>query len=544
MIDEIQVQNLALIRDASLQPCDGLTVVTGETGAGKTALLSALKLLMGSRASADMVRDGEESLQVAGRFFNKCENGEMGELVVSRRVGADGRSRATVNGSMASMGELAQIVGPTIDLCGQFEHQQLMKPATHVHMLDAWVGEKVTDVLAAYQAAFADAHEATAELDRVQNAQETTSAKLDEARFTLRRIDEVDPLEGEYEQLMHDLEVAEHAESLAMSASAAHEALSGDSGALDALNAAASALEAGGRVDAELSALAQSLREVGYVIEDVSASARDYRDSIEFDPETLAAQQERFSQMQGLLRAFGPYMENVFAARAEAAEIVSLVDDSAERLKAAQRKVDEAEAALAQAADALDAARGEAAPRFAAEVSAVMARLEMGGAELVCEQQRLDRASWTKTGPSQFEFLYRPGAGMQARPLARIASGGEVSRVMLAIKVVLGADDDVDTLVFDEVDAGVGGAVAVALAEVIAHLARTHQVIVVTHLAQVAVHGDAHYVVRRAQGDAGPETHLFVVEGPDREAEIARMLSGDTTEVSLAHARELLASAK
>ena len=124
-------------------------------------------------------------------FFNKCENGEMDELVVSRRVGADGRSRATVNGSMASMGELAQIVGPTIDLCGQFEHQQLMKPATHVHMLDAWVGEKVTDVLAAYQAAFADAHEAAAELNRVQNAQETTSAKLDEARFTLRRIDEV-----------------------------------------------------------------------------------------------------------------------------------------------------------------------------------------------------------------------------------------------------------------------------------------------------------------------------------------------------------------
>ena len=544
MIDEIQVQNLALIRDASLQPCDGLTVVTGETGAGKTALLSALKLLMGSRASADMVRDGEESLQVAGRFFNKCESGEVDEIVVSRRVGADGRSRATVNGSMASMGELAQIVGPTIDLCGQFEHQQLMKPATHVRMLDAWAGEKVADALTAYQAAFVDAHEAAAELNRVQNAQETTSAKLDEARFTLRRIDEVDPHEGEYEQLMHDLEIAEHAESLAMSASAAYEALSGDSGALDALNAAASALEVGGRVDAELSALAQSLREVGYVIEDVSASARDYRDNIEFDPETLAAQQERFSQMQGLLRAFGPYMENVFAARAEAAEIVSLVDDFAERLKAAQRRADEAEATLAKAADALDAARAEAAPHFAAEVSAVMARLEMGGAELVCDQQRLDRASWTKAGPSQIEFLYRPGAGMQARPLARIASGGEVSRVMLAIKVVLGADDDVDTLVFDEVDAGVGGAVAVALAEVIAHLARTHQVIVVTHLAQVAVHGDAHYVVRRHEGDAGVETQLSPISDEAREREIARMLSGSATEASLAHARELLASAK
>ena len=192
------------------------------------------------------------------------------------------------------------------------------------------------------------------------------------------------------------------------------------------------------------------------------------------------------------------------------------------------------------AADELDEARTQAAPRFADEVSAVMARLEMGGAELVCDQRRLDRASWTKAGPSQFEFMYRPGSGMQARPLARIASGGEVSRVMLAIKVVLGAQDDVDTLVFDEVDAGVGGAVAVALADVIAELALTHQVIIVTHLAQVAVRGDVHYVVRRERGEAGIETRLSSVSGEQRVAEIARMLSGDVSDASLAHARELL----
>lgn len=540
MIDEIQVQNLALIRDASLAPCEGLTVVTGETGAGKTALLSALKLLMGTRASTDMVRDGEDALVVSGRFFQ----GDNDELVVVRRVGSDGRSRATVNGSMASVGELAQAIAPSIDLCGQFEHQQLMRPATHVDMLDAWAGDEVAAARNAYEAAFAAAGEAAAELARVRDAGATTSAKLDEARFTLRRIDEVDPQEGEFEQLAHDLEIAEHAESLATAASAAHEALSGEDGALDALNAAASALESAGRVDAELAALAQSLREAGYVLEDVSATARDYRDGIEFDPETLAAQQERYSQIKGLLRAFGPHIQNVFDARAEAAEIVSLVDDSEARLKAAERAVAEAEAALVQAADELDEARDRMAPRFADAVTAVMARLQMGGAELVCSQKRLDRAQWTKAGPSQFEFLYRPGAGMQARPLARIASGGEVSRVMLAIKVVLGAQDDVDTLVFDEVDAGVGGAVAVALAEVIADLARTHQVIVVTHLAQVAVRGDAHYVVRRHQGEAGPETQLAPVEGEAREAEIARMLSGDATDLSLAHARELLASAQ
>lgn len=535
MIDEIQVHNLALIREVSFQPCSGLTVVTGETGAGKTALLSALKLLMGVRASADMVRDGEDSLTVAGRFFDEGE-----ELVVTRRVSSDGRSRASINGEMASVGELSRIVSPTIDLCGQFEHQQLMRTGTHVRLLDAWAGDRAIEALDAYKAAYRQAEEAALEVQRIREAAKMSSMQLDEARFTLRRIDEVSPVEGEYEQLARDLEIAEHAESLAVATNAAHEALSGESGALDSLYAAAAALESVGKVDSELAELAKSLREVGYVLEDVSASARDYRDGIEFDAETLAAQQERFSLMQGLLRAYGPRMQDVLEARERAAETVSLVDDSEVRLKAALRAADEAEAVLLRAADALDDARAEAAPRFAAAVTAVMDRLEMGGAELVCGQERLDRAAWTEAGASRFEFLYRPGEGMQPRPLTRIASGGEVSRVMLAVKVVLGSRDDVATLVFDEVDAGVGGAVALALAEVIAELAQTHQVIVVTHLAQVAVRGDAHFVVRRERKEAGPETVLVSVEGAAREAEIARMLSGGVTETSLAHARELL----
>ena len=540
MIDEIQVQNLALIREASLSPSQGLTVLTGETGAGKTALIEALKLLMGARANAGMVRDGEEALVVSGRFVSRQGDPpalfQDDELVVTRRVSADGRSRANVNGAMASVGELADIVGPTIDLCGQFEHQQLMRSATHVDMFDAWAGEAVFPARESYQTALAEARQAAAELARVREAGELSSAKLDDARFTLRRIDEVAPEEGEYEQLQHDLEIAEHAESLATAASTAHEALVGDGGALDALNAAASALEAAGRIDSALTDMAQTLRDAGYVLEDVSASARAYRDVIEFDPETLAQQQDRFASMQGLLRAYGPRMEDVFARRAEAADIVSLVDDSAARLKAAQRKCDQAEEALAKAADALDEARDIAAPQFAADVTAVMARLEMGGAQLVCSRHRLERGAWTESGPSSFEFYYRPAAGMQPRPLARIASGGEVSRVMLACKVVLGGHDDVDTLVFDEVDAGVGGATAVALADVITELSRTHQVLVVTHLAQMAACADTHYVVRRD----GAETAIASVRGVDREREIARMLAGSITETSLAHARELL----
>ena len=549
MIDEIQVENLALIREAALVPARGLTVLTGETGAGKTALLSALKLLMGARADKDAVRDGEEALVVSGRFYGVALDGledadaeaDLRELVATRRVTADGRSRVSLDGRMASVGELARAVAPAIDLCGQHEHQQLMKTSQHVRMLDAWAGGAVAEARAAYEEAFTAAGAAAAELARVREAVEASSARLDEARFVLQRIDAVDPREGEYDELLEELGRVEHAEALAVAASAAHEALAGEEGAIDALGGAVSALDSAARYDAKLGEFADALREAGYVLEDMARETRDYREGVEFDPEALAQQQERMASLQGLLRTYGPRMEDVLARRAEAADLVSLVDDAAERERAARQGLDRAEAALAQAAAALAEARAEAAPRFAAAVCAQMGRLEMGGAELVCDLAPLEREQWTKAGSQAVEFLFRPGAGMQARPLARIASGGEVSRVMLAVKVVLGVVDDVDTLVFDEVDAGVGGSTAVALADVLADLARTHQVIVVTHLAQVAVRGEVHYVVRKTAGErAMPETDLRRLPDGERPAEIARMLSGDATETSLAHAREML----
>ncbi|MBS6974602.1 DNA repair protein RecN [Gordonibacter pamelaeae] len=549
MIDEIQVENLALIREAALVPARGLTVLTGETGAGKTALLSALKLLMGARADKDAVRDGEEALVVSGRFYGVALDGledadaeaDLRELVATRRVTADGRSRVSLDGRMASVGELARAVAPTIDLCGQHEHQQLMKTSQHVRMLDAWAGGAVAEARAAYEEAFTAAGAAAAELARVREAGEASSARLDEARFVLQRIDAVDPREGEYDELLEELGRVEHAEALAVAASAAHEALAGEEGAIDALGGAVSALDSAARYDAKLGEFADALREAGYVLEDMARETRDYREGVEFDPEALAQQQERMASLQGLLRTYGPRMEDVLARRAEAADLVSLVDDAAERECAARQELDRAEAALARAAAALAEARAEAAPRFAAAVCAQMGRLEMGGAELVCDLAPLEREQWTKAGPQAVEFLFRPGAGMQARPLARIASGGEVSRVMLAVKVVLGEADEVDTLVFDEVDAGVGGSTAVALADVLADLARTHQVIVVTHLAQVAVRGEVHYVVRKTAGEhTMPETDLRRLPDGERPAEIARMLSGDATETSLAHAREML----
>ena len=343
MIDEMQVKNLALIKQASLVPAQGLTVLTGETGAGKTALLSALKLLMGSRADKDSVRDGQDGLEVSGRFFGLSRASSDGdeprededELVAVRRVGADGRSRVTLDGRMASVRELAGTVSPSIDLCGQHDQQQLLKPAAHVGMLDAWAGQSVAEALHAYQGAFAEASRAAAELARVRDAGAASSAKLDEARFVLQRIDAVDPREGEYEELSAKLARAEHAETLAMSAYRAHQALGGDEGAIDLLGSAAAALDEGSRYDPELGKLAESLREAGYVLEDVSRTARDYRDGVEFDPEELERGQERMAALQGLMRTYGPRMADVLAARDEAADLVSLVDDAEERERVA-----------------------------------------------------------------------------------------------------------------------------------------------------------------------------------------------------------------
>ena len=541
MIDEIRVENLALIREASLVPCSGLTVLTGETGAGKTALLSALKLLMGERADASSVREGEAGLVVEGRFFKGADDPEGFGVV--RSVSADGRSRVKIDGSISSVRELATRVGSMIDLCGQHEHQSLLDSANHVRMVDSLAADTIAAILDDYRAKLHVARAAAAELARVTEASRSKGALLDEARFTVERISEVDPRLGEYEELEESLPRAEHAEALASAANDAQSLLSEENAALDSLNGAIAELQRMAGVDKKLSEFADSLAEASILIEDAAADLRRYRDSVDFDPEELARQQDRFAQLKGLLRRYGPTMDDVFARRESSKELLSRVDDAEERVKRARLELDAAESDLVQAARALMKARTVAGPRFCREVVRQMARLEMGGAEVLWDERELPRERWTDSGPSICELLYRSGSGLTPRPLKRIASGGELSRVLLAAKVVMGSADHAGTLVFDEVDAGVGGATARSLATVLADLAKTHQVIVVTHLAQVAVVADAHYVVKKVDTGSGiPETSLVPVEGDERVAEIARMLSGDSSPESLAHARAMLES--
>ena len=542
MLDELRVQNVALIEDASLAPASGLTVLTGETGAGKTALLSSIKLLVGERADASAVREGTDALRVEARFFTSPEDQEG--VVVSRKVSADGRGRVEIDGHMASVKELAAGIGTSIDLCGQHEHQRLLDVKNHVSMLDAWIGSDIQFYQTEYVDALYAYHATITELQRVIEVSQSSNAKIDEAAFLVQRIDEVSPKEGELEDLEEQLPRFEHAEALLQAAGGTHEVLSSDEGVIDSLSDAVQMLQNASTFDATLGSYAESLSSALIEIEDVSSELRSYVGSLDFDEEALEEMQSRMARLQGLMRTYGPGMKDVFKKYQTAQNLLEVTRDTEKLVREAQAAVDAAKDTLTLKAQALKKVRVAAAPKLCDAVNKQMSHLQMGSAQIELNFEDLPFEQWNKVGSTKIELMYKPSTQMTARPLKKIASGGEVSRVMLACKVVLGESDDCDTLVFDEVDAGVGGATAVALAEVLAQLAKTHQVIVVTHLPQVAVMASKHYVVSKTEEyNALPVTSLTEVSGAQREEEIARMLSGSITEASLAHAHELLTEA-
>ncbi len=537
MLEELHVRDLALIEDVWLEFGPGMTVLTGETGAGKTALLGALKLLLGDRADSASVRAGAPETLVEGRFSDAGS-----ELVVKRRVTADGRSKCVLGDEMSTVGGLAERVGPLVDLHGQHEHQALLTPATHAGYLDRWAGETALAALADYRADLAAYRDALDALSALESRIAQAAENADYLRFIAEDIDAVAPELGEDDALEARLPALRHAERLTEASALAASALRGDGGALDRVAAAAAALGKVAGIDPALDDIAARLAEAEALVDDIGSASRSYRDTVEHDPRVLDEVLGRLSALSGLKKKYGPTLEDVVARRESARQALLVAEDaSAERL-AAQQRVTTASDALRASSERLAAERTKAAPGFADAVGGTASELAMEGSRLEIGFEELPFDSWTAEGPHRVEFLYSPAPGQPARPLARIASGGEISRVMLALKSVLGSADRVKTLVFDEVDAGVGGSTAQSVGRLLARLAATHQVIVVTHLAQVAAYADAQLVVRKDVRSDGAFTSVVTVAGEERVAEIARMLSGNDSDASRAHARELLES--
>lgn len=538
MLEELHVRDLALIEEVWLEFGPGMTVLTGETGTGKTALLGALKLLLGERADSGSVRAGAPEALVEGRFRSGDD-----EIVARRRVSADGRSRCALDGEMATVGALAEHIGPLVDLHGQHEHQALLTPATHVLYLDRYAGVSALQALHAYRTARAAAKQARVDRDDLQALLDEAASNTDYLHFVADEISRLDPKAGEDDALQSRVPALQHAERLAQGAADATQLLRGDGGASDRVAQASVALAKVAGIDPRLDSLADRLGEAYALLDDMSADVRAYRDGVEHDPAGLDDILSRLSSLAGLSKKYGPRLEDVLRTRDEALAAIAAHDVGAERMQVAQERLSEAERDLSTAGGVLGEIRAHAAPAFVAELAAEVAELSMEGTRFEVALPDLPFDQWTADGPHRVEFLYAPAANQPARPLARIASGGELSRVMLALKGVLGEADTVGTLVFDEIDAGVGGHTAHGVGRRLARLARTHQVIVVTHLAQVAAYADAQLVVRKTLAAGSAATQVCAVSGEERVREIARMLSGNDSDASLAHAREVLREA-
>lgn len=573
VLEEMRIRSLGVIDDAVVELSPGFTAVTGETGAGKTMVVTSLGLLLGGRADPALVRIGAKAAVVEGRVVMRPDapaavraeeaGAELdeGALLISRTVSAEGRSRAHVGGRSVPVGLLSELADDLVAVHGQTDQQGLLRPARQRQALDRYAGDTVAVPLEKYAGAYRRLRAATAELDTITTRARERAQEADLLRFGLDEIAAVEPLPGEDAELAAEAERLGHAESLASAAQAAHAALAGDVEDPEGVDAntlvagAHRALESVRSHDPALGALADRIGELGILLADVAGELAGYADDLDADPLRLAAVEERRAALTQLTRKYGESVDSVLDwAQKGSARLLELDGDD-ERITELTAERDALREELSLLAQALTDARTEAAERFAAAVTEELASLAMPHARVTIEIRQTEdpegvevggrTVAYGPSGADEVELLLAPHPGAQPRPIAKGASGGELSRVMLAVEVVFAGTTPVPTYLFDEVDAGVGGKAAVEIGRRLAKLAKSAQVVVVTHLPQVAAFADRQLLVEKTVDGSVTRSGVTVLEGEDRIRELSRMLAGqEDSQTARAHAEELLEAAR
>jgi DNA repair protein RecN (Recombination protein N) len=579
MLAEMRIQGLGVIDDATLELDPGLTVLTGETGAGKTMVVTGLTLLGGGRAEASRVAGGAHRAVVEGRFTADAaalavadevgaEPDDDGALIAVRTVGADGRSRAHLGGRAVPAGVLARLAEAALAVHGQNDQLRLLRPAEQRALLDRFAGDAIAAPLASYRAVRIEWQAVAAELVERRDGARRLAQEADLLRHGLTEIAIVDPQPGEDRALQDQARRLAAADDLRDTATVARAALAGAMDAVEdfagALGALALVGEARHRLaasgDPELAALDGVLGDVLAQLDDVAGELTGYLDRLDADPERLEQVLTRQAELKALTRKYAADVDGVLDWAAQARERLERLDTSDEALAALALRRDALAVELAGHAVAVTTARAAAAARLAAGTTAELGGLAMPDARLLVEVAPRAAAAEAPDalvvggttlaagpdGVDEVELRLVAHAGAVPQPLHRGASGGELSRVMLALEVALAGADPVPTMVFDEVDAGVGGRAAVEIGRRLARLAARHQVVVVTHLPQVAAYADRHLLVDKARSAGGPaRSRVRTLNEGERVGELARMLAGlDDTHTGRAHAEELLAAAR
>jgi len=553
MLLELRIRDLAIIRQVTLPFAPAFNVLSGETGAGKSIIVGALTVLLGDRASADMVRTGAERATVEGVFDVMAhrevlaaldERGlehEHGTLVLKREI-APGRARAWINGTPVTASVLGAIGRLLVTVHGQHEAHTLLDAASQRRWLDASAGALLIakDVAARHAAVLA----ARAAISERRTRQRDAEQRADFLRHVVDEIERANVMPGEDEQLQEELQRLEHADELRAVAEQVVARLDGgddDAGGGLVLQLAAvqRLLAQLRRIDGGADRLAQLGDEAAYALDELSRDASAYAAGVELDPQRLAAAQRRRDVVFRLLKKYGPTMDEVLAEAAAARTSLRLVEDAEADLRRLHDELREMQDAFARSASELTAARRRAAQQLAETVSSQLPALGLPEGRFLVALPPRDEPG--PTGNEEVEFRIALNAGHDARPLSRVASGGELSRVMLALASTQAAQESVPTLVFDEIDAGIGGRVGQQVGDALRALAARHQVFAITHLPQLASRAHHHIVVEKGTEDGVTSTDVRVVTGDERALEVARMLGGDpSSSVSVAHAEELL----
>jgi len=550
MLVELRIRNVAVIDTVALPLSAGLNVLTGETGAGKSLIVGALGMLLGERAATDRVRSGADKATVEGVFEpgsmpalrtmldERGIDADEETLVLKREIGSNGRSRAWINGSPVTAAVLAEVGARLVSVLGQHDSRQLVDPEHQRDVLDAFTG--ALDVRARVADAFAQLGALRNRERELEVRRQDAAKRADYLRFVAREIDDANPVVGEDETLDGEIRRLSHAEELQTLAAQAATAISGDErAALTRLGSVRRALVSLERIDPDTGRWQVGFDAAVYALDELVREFETYAESIEADPSRLRTLERRRDQLLSLMRKHGPTLQEVVDAGARARAELDLVDGGTLDLAAIADARAAAEGALVEAAAELTRLRQSGAQQLAGAVTQLLPELGMPEGRLQVALTPVEQIG--AFGAEQVTFVAALNAGGEARPLGRLASGGELARVMLALSTVLARLQQVPTLVFDEVDAGIGGAVAWQVGALMRRVAKHHQVLAISHLAQIAARAHLHVVVRKSAIGTVTTADTTVVRDEPRVIEIARMLGGDADrEVSRAHARELL----
>lgn len=542
MISHISIKDFAIIKSAEVDFYDGLNIITGETGAGKSIVIEAVSLALGSRADTTFIRSGQEKavVQLA------CTKGGE-EYVITRELSSSGRNLCRLNGEMISLAQLKEFCADLADIHGQYDHQSLLDPENHLKLIDSYWKNDIQPLKDSVADAFSEYTQAKHRLDTLLASERENARQKDFMRYEHEEIQKASLVPGEDKELEERIAVLQNSENIYRALAGAYEALSGSSAegasAGDLIGSVLGPVQDVARYSEELGQISERLSGAFYELQDISELIRSSRDSVVFDPQELNDSIGRLDLIDGLKNKYGPEIEDILRHDEEITEKLSFIENTEETKIKLEKELAEAEGRLQECSEKLSSLRKEASESLKEEIQRELAELNFHNAVLSIDFSR--KNEYSIEGFDRAEFLISANKGEEVKPLAKIASGGEMSRIMLAFKKITGKHDGIPTMIFDEIDSGISGLTASIVGRSLLGLSSDHQIICITHLPQIAAFGQKNYKISKSSDDSATYTSVDMLTEEEKVEEIARLTGGmNITEKTLANARELIEGAK